>query len=154
MVIQFLGPSGKSRGHIPSNMWFWYILVITCFVYEKQQTENSMTLIWPSMKVLGSLMQSKTLYMTPGIWLCIYRHLWEGFPPLNITFWIIQSDASWSILFPNKLFTTIKNKYPTVSDKIGKNSQIWTFGPVERFNWIHILAVHWEASFLNRKICL
>ena len=38
-----------------------------------------------------------------------------------MTFRIIQSDASWSISSPNKLFTTINNKYPTVSEKIGKN---------------------------------
>ena len=73
----------------------------------------------------------------------------KNFPPLKITFRIIQSDASWSIVSPNKLFTTIKNKYLTASDKIGKKlAKTAKFElsdleklPVERFNRIYILAV-------------
>ena len=94
-------------------MRFMPTLIIRCTVYEH-------------LKVLRSLMQSETLYMTLYISTIMGRWVKPEFPPLKMTFRLIQSDrslASWSSPSPKKLYTKFKK-------------------PVERFNRIHILAVN------------
>ena len=86
-----------------------------------------------------------------------------------MTFWIIQwnpSLDSWSISSPRSCIQDIKKSYKNAFEKIGKtyqNSQIWPFSdlsdlekwPLEWFNQIHLLTVHWyppcEASCINRE---
>ena len=86
-----------------------------------------------------------------------------------MTFWIIQwnpSLDSWSISSPRSCIQEIKKSYRNVFEKIAKtyqNSQIWPFSdlsdlskwPLEWFNQIHLLTVHWyppcEASCINRE---